>query len=118
VAPLSSHSYSRGQASRAVVVGAGVIGLAVARELAREGWCVVVLERTAPGSEASSAAAGMLAPHGEFVGDSPLFRAGLESRAMYPSFVAELEDETGIDVDLRRSKQPPPAQRPSSRAVA
>ena len=101
MAPLSSHSYSRGQASRAVVVGAGVIGLAVARELAREGWCVVVLERTAPGSEASSAAAGMLAPHGEFVGDSPLFRAGLESRAMYPSFVAELEDETGIDVDLR-----------------
>ena len=45
-----------------IVIGAGVIGLAVARALAQRNLRVVVLERGEPGREASWAAAGMLAP--------------------------------------------------------
>ena len=43
-----------------LVVGGGVIGCAVARELAASGRSVVVAERGAIGGEASSAAAGVL----------------------------------------------------------
>ena len=45
-----------------VVVGAGVIGLAIAFELARAGRHVLVLERAHAGSGATWAAGGMLAP--------------------------------------------------------
>ena len=43
------------------IVGAGVIGCAIARELARAGaGRIVVIDRAKPGAEASSAAAGLL----------------------------------------------------------
>lgn len=48
-----------------LVVGGGIIGLACARELARAGFKVEVLERLPAGAEASLAAAGMLAPMAE-----------------------------------------------------
>jgi glycine oxidase len=43
----------------------------------------------------------MLAPAGEFEEDSPLLQMSLRSLAMYPGFVAELRDETGIAIDFR-----------------
>ena len=49
----------------AVVVGAGVIGLACAWRAAQSGLDVLVLERDRPGAGASNVAAGMLAPVGE-----------------------------------------------------
>jgi glycine oxidase len=60
---------------------------------------VVVLERDRPGSGASSVAAGMLAPvtEAEF-GEEALLQLNLESAAMWPSFAAELEQASGIDV--------------------
>ena len=47
------------------VVGAGVIGCAIACELSRRDFRVLVIDRQEPGREASWAAAGMLsaAPH-------------------------------------------------------
>src|SRR5436305_372895 len=47
------------------VVGGGVAGLSAARELARRGMSVVIIESAEPGAEASGAAAGMLAPQSE-----------------------------------------------------
>ena len=57
------------RASRAeaeyVIVGGGVIGLALAYELSRRGRGVLVLERDRPGNGATAAAGGMLAPVSE-----------------------------------------------------
>jgi glycine oxidase len=80
-----------------VVVGAGVVGCAVAREAARAGLRVVVLERGRPGMEASWAAAGMLSPLAEAEGPGPMLDLLLAARAGYPAAVAALREETGID---------------------
>ncbi|MBI1852279.1 MAG: glycine oxidase ThiO [Planctomycetes bacterium] len=85
-----------------IIVGAGVIGCACARLLARRGAKVVVLDRGEPGGEASNAAAGMLAPLGEAHEPGPFFDLLRESAAMFPALAKELHDETGIDVEYRR----------------
>lgn len=83
------------------VVGGGLIGCAIARELARRGRRVVVLERGTLGGEASSAAAGMVAPQAEAEMPGPLLALGLESRRRYPAFVAAVQEESGVDVEYR-----------------
>jgi len=81
----------------AVVVGGGVIGAAIAWSLTRAGLAVTLLERGELAGQASSAAAGMLAPISESHGEGPLLRAGLASLALFPALVAELRDASGID---------------------
>src|ERR1700749_2724374 len=48
-----------------IVVGGGIIGLSIARELRKHGAEVLVVERGEPGREASHAAGGMLANCGD-----------------------------------------------------
>lgn len=84
----------------AVVIGGGVIGLSVAREIARAGARVALVESGDTGAEASRAAGGMLAPQSEADRDDDFFRLQCASRALYPSFAAELREETGWDVEL------------------
>ena len=84
----------------AIIIGGGIIGLSLAIELRKKGLSVLIVERGEPGREASYAAAGMLAD----VGDEfpvPLKPLAQESARMYPEFVHELEDESGVKVDLR-----------------
>lgn len=83
---------------RVVVVGGGLLGCAVALELARRKVDVVVLERAVVGAEASSAAAGILAPRLEAHGQEPMRSVGIESLELYPSWVAGL----GRDVSFQR----------------
>ena len=84
-----------------VIVGGGVIGLTVARELALRGVRdVCLIERESLGAEASFAAAGMLVPQVEADGQDDFFALACRSRDLYPSFAAALRDETGIDVEL------------------
>lgn len=79
----------------AVVVGAGVIGLAVAWRAAQRGVRVALVDPE-PGSGASHAAAGMLAPVTEaHYGEEGLLRLNLASARRYPEFVAELEEVSG-----------------------
>jgi glycine oxidase len=85
------------------VVGGGVAGLASARELARRGLSVVVLEAAEPGAEASGAAAGMLAPQSEADARDDFFELLCASREMYPAFAEALLEESGIDVELERT---------------
>lgn len=86
----------------AIVIGGGVIGLAIARALRRDGLRVTLFERnTQPGGEASWAAAGMLAPQAEADAPGVLFDLCAASRAMYRAFGEELRTETGIDIELR-----------------
>src|SRR6185436_17135783 len=89
------------QSADIVVIGAGVIGSALARELAAAKLRVVVVERGAPGSGASSAAAGILSPQAEADAPSPLLDLCVESRALFPALVEDLREETGIDVPYR-----------------
>jgi glycine oxidase len=87
----------------AVIVGAGVIGLACAWRAAQRGLRVRVLERDRPGAGASGVAAGMLAPVGEASwGEEAILALGLESAAAWPAFAATLADESGLETGYRR----------------
>ena len=85
-----------------VVCGAGVIGCAIARELALSGASVTLLDRDQPGSEASGAAAGLLTSQADLYVDSPFSRLCHDSGALHPELARELRAETGIDVHLSR----------------
>jgi glycine oxidase len=83
-----------------IIVGSGIIGLSLARELRKRSAAVLVVDRGMPGREASHAAAGMLAAT---PGELPpaLLRFASASLQLYPEFVRELQDEAGVDVDFR-----------------
>jgi len=83
-----------------IIIGAGIIGLSLALSLRKQGLRVLIVERGEPGREASHAAAGMLAGSGAEI-PPPLGVLAEESARLYPEFVHELEDESGIKVDLR-----------------
>jgi glycine oxidase len=83
-------------ASDVVVIGGGVIGLAIAWRACQRGLKVTLLERDEPGSGTSRVGAGMLAPIAEAAtGEEPLLTLGLASARAYPSFVAELATASG-----------------------
>jgi glycine oxidase len=85
-----------------VVIGAGIIGCAAAWALARAGMQVVVLERSRVAAESSGAAAGILAPR-VHASESAIFPLAMASHARFGSLVAELREETGLDVEFARS---------------
>jgi len=91
----------KGGAPDVVIVGGGVMGSACAWELARRGRRVVVLERSVPGAEASSAAAGILGAQLEAQSKGPLVTLARESRRLYPGWVRDLRRATDIDVGFR-----------------
>jgi glycine oxidase len=86
-----------------LVIGGGIVGLACARELARAGRRVEILERLPAGAEASLAAAGMLAPLAEVPEPGPLLEACRASRDQWPAWIAELGQETGLSIDYDAS---------------
>ncbi len=88
--------------ARVVVIGGGIVGSLIALRLADAGCDVQVLERTAPGAEASSHAAGILAAQSEATGPGALFDLAMESRALHASLADELRGRTGVDVGFER----------------
>src|SRR5215218_455967 len=89
----------------AVVVGAGLIGLASAWRARKRGLSVLVVDRaTEPGAGASGVAAGMLAPVTEAdFGEEGALRVNLAGRERWPGFAAELEEVTGLPSGFRES---------------
>lgn len=87
--------------SDVIVIGGGVHGCATALRLAQAGAKVVVLERSVPGAEASSAAGGILSPGVEAQHGGPLLALAQESMRRWPRFAEELEELTGIDLSFR-----------------
>jgi glycine oxidase len=80
----------------ALVIGGGVIGLAIAWRAAQRGFKVTVAD-PAPGHGASHAAAGMLTPVAEAAyAERNLFDLGLASLRSYHAFAAELTELTGL----------------------
>lgn len=84
-----------------ILVGGGVMGCASALALAEGGARVLVLERSVPGAEASSAAAGILGAQTEAREAGPFFELARMSRSRYPAWTEHLKRATGIDVGYR-----------------
>jgi glycine oxidase len=74
-----------------VIVGGGIIGGAIAWELARRELRVVIIDRHEPWREASWAAAGMLSPSPELSESPRLFALAKASFDLYPEWVSEIE---------------------------
>lgn len=86
-----------------VIVGGGVIGCAIAYHLSKAGMPVVVVDQGEIGAEASSAAAGLLAPLGSIAGPGPFAELLLASFAMFPALVPELEEASGVRAEYERT---------------
>ncbi len=92
--------------SDVLIIGAGIIGCSIAYELARAGRSVLVIEKTRVGAEASSAAAGMISAQLSHATEHPtpsFFHLQIESRALFPKVVTELEKESGLVVDFKQN---------------
>lgn len=92
--------------SRIIVVGGGVIGVAVAERLARDRHQVLVLERDHVAAHASGAAAGLLAP--EELEGGPEAEDGRRSLTLFEELVPRVE-RTGVSVEFRRGESIRPA---------
>jgi len=85
----------------ALVAGAGLIGSSIALELANAGLRIALLDRQEPGCEASWAAAGILSPAPESPSQIPLVPLGRAGLALYPGFVANVEELSGLSIGFR-----------------
>ena len=82
-----------------VVLGGGIIGAAIAEELARSDKRVCLIERGTIGCEASKAAAGILSAQMDLEHPDAFFELCQASRTLYPSWVAHLERRAHRSVD-------------------
>jgi glycine oxidase len=85
----------------AIIAGGGLIGGAIALELAQAGLRVGLFERSEPGHEASWASAGILSPAPENPGMIPLVPLANASMGLYPGFIANVEEISGQSVGFR-----------------
>jgi glycine oxidase len=82
------------------IIGGGVVGLSIARELAGRGLSVRVVTRELAGDTASWAAAGILPPAPEHPAATANERLTAWSDRLHRQWSVELRDETGIDNEL------------------
>ena len=85
-----------------VVIGAGVVGCAVAHELAARGAAVRLLDMRDVGQGATRASAGVLCPHIEGHA-APLLALGTRSLDLYDGFIARVREDSGEAVEYRRT---------------
>ncbi|MEM9669287.1 MAG: FAD-dependent oxidoreductase [Pseudomonadota bacterium] len=89
-------------AADVAIIGAGIIGLSCAWELARRGVTVSIYDKDDPTRGASWAAAGMIAPGYEAASEDDahpfLLELCLASAKLWPGFANDLEDASGIEV--------------------
>ncbi len=88
------------QTADVLIIGGGIIGASVGWRLAQRGVRVMIAEARTWGGEASWAGAGMLVPGSEYEEASDAMRFALHSLALYPGFVAELQEASGVRVDF------------------
>ncbi|AFZ26685.1 glycine oxidase [Cylindrospermum stagnale PCC 7417] len=82
--------------SDVLIIGGGVIGLAIAIELKLRGANVTVLCRDFRAA-AAHAAAGMLAPDAENIQNQAMLSLCWRSRSLYPDWTRKLEELTGLN---------------------
>jgi glycine oxidase len=86
-----------------IVVGAGIIGCAIASELTRRGAAVQIVDDRPAGMGATQASAGVLAPFIEARHEGPLLELTSRSLAMFDAFVERTVSESGMAVGYQRS---------------
>ena len=86
-----------------VVVGAGIVGCAIAYELSRRGASVIVIDDRAPGMGATQASAGVLAPFIEARNDGPLIELTARSLGLFDDFVSRVRSDSQAIVAYERS---------------
>ena len=91
-----------GQVRDVVVVGAGVVGSAIAYELSRRGADVLVVDYRGVGRGATQASAGMLAPYSEADRPGPLLTLGVRSLDLYDDFIDNVCADSGRAVAYAR----------------
>ncbi len=96
---MSGEKMSR--SSDVLIVGGGIIGLAIAREAALAGLSVRLFEPGEPGGEASGASAGMIGGQIEAERHDPLTDLGLASRELYTRFITSIRQASGVDPNHR-----------------
>ena len=84
------------------IVGAGIVGCAVAHELAVRGADVCLIDMRGTGAGATQASAGILAPYVEGHIDA-LLRIGVRSLSMYDEFVARVANDSSRAIEYERS---------------
>ena len=89
--------------SDVVVVGAGIVGCAVAYELARRGASVQVVDERPAGMGATQASAGVLAPYVEAREGSPLLPLAVRSFGLFDEFIERTAADSGVTVQFRRT---------------
>jgi glycine oxidase len=81
-----------------IVVGAGIVGCAIARELAVRGVACTVFDDRPVAGGATRASAGMLAPYVEAHERGPMLELGVQSLELYTYLIPALASE-GLDVE-------------------
>ncbi len=85
------------------IAGAGVIGLAIARELALRGKKVLLVDKGKAGAQASYASGGMIRPITECEHNQEYLDSCMKSSEMYKQYAEDLKTETGVDIEYRVS---------------
>src|SRR4051812_25438942 len=88
--------------SSILIVGAGIIGCAVAQALAERGLRPIVLDPRLPGGGATQASAGMLAPYVEGHDSHALLDLGVRSLALYDDWIDAVARASGSEIEYRR----------------
>jgi len=86
-----------------IVVGAGIVGCAVAYELARRGVSVEIVDERPVGMGATQASAGVLAPYLEARDGSPLLDLTVRSLDLFDDFIARVSTDSGAVIPYRRT---------------
>ena len=92
-----------GRPSDIIVIGAGIVGCAVAHELASRGASVEIVDERPVGMGATQASAGVLAPYIEAREGSPLLDLTVRSLGLFDHFMERVTAESGITVSYRRT---------------
>src|SRR5205823_12927634 len=87
------------QTKDVVIIGGGVSGCSIAYQLSKAGLQVSILEREEIAAEASSAAAGLLAPAEVLAGPKAVTDLFLASWSMNTEIIAEIEAASGVQVE-------------------
>jgi len=91
------------QSTDVVIIGGGVTGCSIAYQLSKAGLQVSVLEKAEIAAEASSAAAGLLAPAGVLTGPKTGTDLFLASWSITAHLMAEIEEVSGIQIEYQRT---------------